>query len=103
MAFEINFSNTCSLTTIPMTAMLDLVARVDRRKRGTLTNISLGLYDDQLDHIAVLKRVTGKGQGRILRDAIDAYFRSYRIGDDTLGDAEQRFKARQASGSGGGE
>lgn len=71
------------------------MARSDKQKRGKLRVSSIGLYEDQEIHIEVLMRVSGKSKGRIIRESIDAYFASYRVGSGTLGDAERRFKARQ--------
>lgn len=77
------------------------MARSKRDKRGKLNVSSIGLHEDQELHIEVLKRVTGKSKGRIIRDAVDEYFRNFRVGPtDTLGEAERRFKERQATGTG---
>lgn len=75
------------------------MSRSERRKRGKLQVFSIGLADDQVVHLEVLERVTGKSKGRIIRDAIDAYFRQYRVGNDTLGEAELRFRKGQEADS----
>jgi predicted DNA-binding protein len=77
------------------------VNRSKRDKRGKLEVTSVGLYDDQLVHIEVLMRVTGKSKGRIIRESIDAYFANYRVrGFDSLGEAERRFREGQETDTG---
>jgi hypothetical protein len=75
--------------------MMTGVGRSKRDKRGKLRVSSVGLYEDQEVHIEVLMRVTGKSKGRIIRESVDAYFANYRVGPDTLGDAERRFRSRE--------
>lgn len=80
--------------------MMAGMGRSKRERRGKLRVSSVGLYDDQEVHIEVLMRVTGKSKGRIIRESIDAYFANYQVSDrDTLGEAERRFRQRQATGS----
>lgn len=55
------------------------MARSKRDLRGKLQTISLGLYPDQVTHIEVLERVTGKTKGRIIRECLDAYLADQRI------------------------
>jgi predicted DNA-binding protein len=81
--------------------MMTGVNRSKRDKRGKLEVTSVGLYDDQLVHIEVLMRVTGKSKGRIIRESIDAYFANYRVGGfDSLGEAERRFREGQEADTG---
>jgi predicted DNA-binding protein len=81
--------------------MMTGMGRSKRDKRGKLEVTSIGLYEDQLTHIEVLMRVTGKSKGRIIRESVDAYFANYRVRDyDTLGEAERRFREGQEANTG---
>ncbi len=53
--------------------------RSKKNPRGTLTRINIGVYEDQIDNMKKLELTTGKGQGRVIRDAIDFYFAQYRV------------------------
>lgn len=63
----------------------------DTPKRQKLVAARIGLEEAQLTHLSVLMRVTHKSRNRLIRDAIDYYFAHFRIGGDTLGEAETRY------------
>lgn len=65
-------------------------------KKVKLVTISLGISELQGARLRVLMQVTKKGRARLIREAIDAYFANYQIGEETLGVAETRLFRRRS-------
>lgn len=57
------------------------VAGSNRRGRGTLHTISIGVYEDQLEKLEVVQLITGASKGHQIRECIDEWFRKYGISE----------------------